>query len=222
MEKSLKEKNRPQLIVFAMVNAIGLAILLQGLKQVLVLVDCATKGNLGILSRLVAAPAVLALVIGVLSWSMPKRWKETMIFWRIHDCLPSGRAFTVIAHRDSRIDRRRLVEKYGDLPARSAKQTALWYRLYKKNERDPAVEDAHGAYLRYREMIALIGSVMLFFLVASAWVRPSTRTIVFGVLIIAGEYFPLLLAARNAADHFVANVLAIESAADYGIPSDPL
>jgi hypothetical protein len=63
-------------------------------------------------------------------------------------------------------------------------------------------------------MIALSGSVMLCFLAPLVWVRPSTRTIVFGVLIIAGEYFLLLVAARNAADHFVANVVAVESVAD--------
>jgi hypothetical protein len=214
MGKSLKEKNRPQLIVFTLVNAIGLAILLQGLKQVLFLFDSATKGNVGILGRLVAAPAALAFGIGVLSWAMPKSWKETMIFWRRHDGLPSSHAFTAIAHSDPRIDRRRLTEKYGELPSSPSEQTAFWYRLYKKTGEDAGVEDAHCAYLRYREMTALIGSVMVCFLVASVWIRPSIRTIVLGVLIIVGEYFLLLLAARNAANHFVANVLAIGSAAD--------
>jgi predicted lipid-binding transport protein (Tim44 family) len=128
---------------------------------------------------------------------MPRRWKELMIFWRIHDYLPSNRAFTVVAHKDPRISRRRLTEKYGELPSRAAEQTALWYRLYKKSEQDAAVEDAHGAYLRYREMTALIASVMACFLAASVLIHSSGRTVAAGILIIVGEYFLLLLAARR-------------------------
>jgi hypothetical protein len=214
MTKSLKEKNRPQLIVFALLNAIGLAMVLQGLNQVLFLLDSATKGNLGILGKIIAVPAALVFVIGVLSWATPKRWKEIMIFWRIHDCLPSNRAFTVAAHKDPRIDRRRLTKKYGELPSRPAQQTALWYSLYKKSEHDAAVEDAHCAYLRYREMTALVAIVMVCFLAGTTLIHPSSRTITTGILIIVAEYVLLLLAARNAADHFVANVLAIASTAD--------
>ena len=214
MAKSLKEKNRSQLIVFAFLNAIGLGILLEGLAQALSLVDSLTKGNLGVLTKLLAVPAVLALIIGILGWAMPKMFKETMIFWRVHNCLPSGRAFSTIALRDPRVDRRRLTDRYGELPSQPAEQTALWYRLYKRNAEDPAVEDAHCAYLRYREMVALIASVMICFLIAVVWVHPSIRTLVVGALVIVAEYLVLVLAARNAATHFVANVLAIESAAD--------
>jgi hypothetical protein len=214
MRKSLKEKNRSPLIVFALLNAIGLGILLEGLAQTLSLVDSMTKGNLGVLSKLLAVPAVLALVIGILGWAMPKTFKETMIFWRLHNCLPSSRAFSAIAVGDPRVDRQRLTVRYGELPSHPPEQTALWYRLYKRNAEDPAVEDAHCAYLRYREMVALIASVMICFLVAAAWAHPSIRTLVAGALVIVAEYVVLLLAARNAATHFVANVLALESAAD--------
>ena len=84
--------------------------------------------------------------------------------------------------------------------------------LYQKNADHPAVEDAHCAYLRYREMTALVASIMTAFVVASVCIHPSLRGLTFGFGLIAAEYFLLLLAARNAADHFVSNVLAIESA----------
>ena len=74
------------------------------------------------------------------------------------------------------------------------------------------MQDAHGAYLRYREITALAISVMAVFLVASVWVHPDIRTLLVGILLVAGEYLLVLVAARNAASHFVANVLAIESA----------
>jgi hypothetical protein len=215
MAKTLKEKNRPQLIAFVIVNAISFGILLQGLDREVSFLDSLTKGNIAILGRLVAIPAALALVIGVLGWAVPKSWKETMIFWRIHDCLPSSRAFSDIALRDPRINLGRLVAKHGELPSAAARQTGLWYSMYRKNADEPSVEDAHAAYLRYREMTTLAASVMICFSAASVWVHPSARTISIGIAAILAEYLLLLFAARHAASHFVANVLAIESASEW-------
>ena len=202
------------MIAFVLLNALGLGVLLEGFDQVLSLLDSVTKGNLAILGKLVALPAALALVIGILSWAVPKSWKETMVFWRIHNCLPSSRAFTQIASRDPRIDRPHLTHKYGHLPSEPAQQTALWYSLYRKNAEEVAVEDAHCAYLRYREMTALIGSVLAFF----PGGRGCNSSIYsddcgWNTFLIFAEYLFVLLAARHAANHLVANVLAIESAA---------
>jgi len=215
MAKSLKEKNQPQLITFVLANAVGVGILLEGLKQVLFLLDSLSKGNIAVIFRLVAIPAALALLIGILGWAVPKRWKETVIFWRTDkNCLPSSRAFSVFALNDPRIDRKRLAKKHGPLPTAPDQQTVLWYSLYRKNVDNGAVEDAHCAYLRYREMTSLAVSVMAIFLVVSGVVHPSSRTILIGTSVIVAEYLVLLVAARNAADHFVSNVLAIESAAE--------
>jgi hypothetical protein len=215
MSKSLKERNQTQLITFVLANAIGLGILLQGLREVLFLLDSVSKGNIAVIFRLVAIPAGLAVLIGILGWAVPRRWKETVIFWRTDkNCLPSSRAFSVIALNDPRIDRKRLAKRHGPLPNAPDQQTVLWYSLYRKNAENGAVEDAHCAYLRYREMTALAVSIMAIFLVASGVVHSSSRTILVGAVSIAAEYLLLLVAARNAADHFVSNVLAIESAAE--------
>ena len=181
----------------------------------LFLLDSVSKGNIAVIFRLVAIPAGLALLIGILGWAVPRRWKETVIFWRTDkNCLPSSRAFSVIALNDPRIDRKRLAKKHGPLPTAPDQQTVLWYSLYRKNADNGAVEDAHCAYLRYREMTAFAVSIMTIFLVASGVVHPSSRTILVGATVIAAEYLLLLVAARNAAGHFVSNVLAIESAAE--------
>jgi hypothetical protein len=215
MPKSLKEKNQTQLITFVLANAIGLGVLLQGFRQVLMLLDSVTKGNVAVIFRLVAIPAGLALLIGILGWAVPRRWKETVIFWRIdRNCLPSSRAFSVIALNDPRIDRKRLAKKHGPLPNEPGQQTVLWYNLYRKNAENGAVEDAHCAYLRYREMTALAVTIMAVFLVAAGLVHPPGRAIVLGISVIAAQYLLLLVAARHAAGHFVSNVLAIESAAE--------
>ena len=215
MPKSLKEKNQTQLITFVLANAIGLGVLLQGFRQVLMLLDSATKGNISVIFRLVAIPAGLALLIGILGWAVPRRWKETVIFWRIdRNCLPSSRAFSVMALNDPRIDHKCLAKKHGPLPNEPGQQTVLWYNLYRKNAENGAVEDAHCAYLRYREMTALAVTIMAVFLVAAGLVHAPGRAIVIGVSVIAAQYLLLLVAARNAAGHFVSNVLAIESAAE--------
>jgi hypothetical protein len=212
--KSLKQRNQPQLITFVIANAIALGVLLQGLKEELSLLEGMTKGNFAILGKLIAIPAALTLVIGILGWAVPKRWKETVIFWRgDKHCLPSSRAFSAIAKNDPRIDVKRLTEKNDPLPIEPSQQTALWYRLYRKNAENPAVEDAHCAYLRYREMTALAIGMMPSFLIAAGLLRPSGRSLLGGVLLIVAEYLLLMLAARHAAEHFVSNVLAVESAA---------
>jgi hypothetical protein len=89
--KSLKERNQPQLITFVLANSVGLAVLLQGLKSALSLLDSVSKGNIAVIFSLVAIPAGLALLIGILGWAVPRRWKEAVIFWRTDkNCLPSA------------------------------------------------------------------------------------------------------------------------------------
>jgi hypothetical protein len=215
MGKTLKEKNQPQLIAFVLMNGIGLGILLEGLKQVAFLLDGLTKGNIATLGRLVAVPSALALLIGILSWAVPRRWKEILIFWRLDkNCLPSRRAFSMFALNDPRVDRRRLASRCGPLPSDPAEQTHLWYSLYRKHSDNPAVDDAHCAYLRYREMTSLAATVLTVFLAVSILVHPPFRTLLVGIFLVDAEYLLLLLAARNAANHFVSNVLAIESAGE--------
>ena len=78
------------------------------------------------LGRLIVIPAAPVLIIGVLSWAVPRGWKEILIFWRRDkNCLPSSRAFTAISFSDPRINSRRLSEKYGPLPSDPAQQTVL-------------------------------------------------------------------------------------------------
>ena len=60
MGKSLKEKNQPQLIAFVLVNAVGLGIVLQGLKQVFFLLQSPRR--------------VISLCLGGLSSSRPHRY----------------------------------------------------------------------------------------------------------------------------------------------------
>ena len=214
MAKSLKQKNQPQLLTFVVVNAMGLGAIAVGFSNLLAFVEGLTNENWTALGKLVTVPAVLLLFTGILGWAIPKAGKEALVFWRTgKDCLPSSRAFTVIGPGDARVDLQQLILKYGPLPTSAPEQTALWYRMYRRHSQDVTIEDAHGAYLRFREMTALTPALLLSCLGSFVLFCVPGKMLAFGCLLLAGEYIVLLFATRNAAKHFVSNVLALESSA---------
>ena len=219
MAKSLKQKNQPQLITFVVSNAIGLGLIALGLSPLLAVLQELSKGDWTILGKLIAIPAILTLITGTFGWVMPRAGKEFLVFWKIRNCLPSSRAFTLIGPRDPRVDMRRLISKYGSLPEESGQQTALWYRIYRAHKEEASVEDAHGAYLRFREMATLCVAFIIVSAVCAAYLTIGGRKLLLGMLLLVLEYLVVMIAARNAATRFVANVLALESAKTTGDPS---
>jgi hypothetical protein len=213
MAKSLKQKNQPQLITFVVSNAIALGVIALGLPQLLNLLQELSKGNWTIVGKLIAVPAFLTLVTGTIGWAMPRTAKESIVFWKTgRRCLPSSRAFTVIGHRDPRVDMKQLLTKHGPFPTECAEQTALWYRIYRTHTADTSVEDAHGAYLRFREMATLATAFIVVGIACGAFFDVPIKRDVIGVLLLVVEYMIVVFAARNAATHLVSNVLALESA----------
>lgn len=214
MAKSLKQKNQPQLMTFVVLNVMGLGAIALGLPHLLSLVEGITKADWAILGKLMAVPAVLALVTGILGWSMPNSGEEALVFWKTGEhCLPSSRAFTVLGPRDARVDMQRLALREGPLPTSAAEQTALWYRMYRSHVDDVSIEDAHGAYLRFREMTTLVLALLLSCIGCFVWLHVPGRRLALACLFLLVEYLFLMFAARNAATHLVTNVLAIESSA---------
>jgi hypothetical protein len=114
----------------------------------------------------------------------------------------------------------RLSRLHGRFPLEPAKQTAAWYAIYRKHVADPSVEDAHGAYLLYREMVGLVGISILGILVASVCFHFSWQSTLICVGFSVIEYLVVMLAARHSAEHLVANVLAIASALDADGPGE--
>lgn len=213
MSKTLKQRNRPQLITFAIVNVALLGIIELGPQRALTLADEITKGNWATLGKVIATPAVATLVLGMIGWAVPREWKEILIFWRIGDrCLPSSRAFSRITGSDPRIDASRLSQQIGEFPIEPAKQTALWYSIYRRHMLEPAVEDAHRAYLLYREMIGVIGTAFVAVLLMGLSLEIPWRLTAFSSFLLLFEYLVVMLAGRHSGEHLVANVLAIASA----------
>lgn len=213
MKKSLKQQNRPQLIVFLVTNVLAIGAALFGLNTVSTLFTEVLGGNLHSIGKIIALPAMATLVLGIFTWILPADIKETLVFWRVGPRrLPSSKAFTVIAPADPRIDIARLTPRLGGLPHEPEKQNALWYATYRKHGEELSVSDANGAYLLYREMAALVPFIACF-AIALAVALPNARGNLEAVgAIVFLEYVVLMLATRNAGTRLVSNVLAIEAA----------
>ncbi len=216
MAKTLKQRNQPQLVTFTIVNVLTLSAVALGTQTLLSLADDIAKGSWATLGKVIAVPAVASLLLGGFGWAVPRGWKETLIFWRIGKrCLPSSRAFSQIAISDPRIDMASLSNQLGSFPIEPAKQTAVWYAIYRKHMIEPSVEDAHGAYLLYREMTGLVGIFLAAVLVTGPLFHVSWRLTASSVSLLVIEYLVVMFAARHSAQHMVANVLAIASASEF-------
>ena len=213
MGRTLKQKNQPYIITFIAMNAIALGLIIVGRQHVADLMTSFTHGDWSFIGKLVAVPAAITLLTSAIGWACSKQLKESLVFWKLQNCLPSSEAFSRLAKSDPRIDLKGIMRKYGQLPVEAAAQTALWYRIYKGHESQASVEDAHGAYLRFREMTAF--SVIVFFvgIIGVRGFTPHGLKTDSLLLIFAVEYLVVMLAARNAARHFVTNVLALEGVA---------
>jgi hypothetical protein len=219
LSKTLKQRNQPQLVTFTIVNVVILSVIALGTQRMLSLAEDIAKGGWVTLGKVIVIPAVAALLLGLIGWAVPREFKETLIFWRLGErCLPSSRAFSQIATSDPRIDAISLSDQLGAFPQEPSKQTAAWYAIYRRHVNEPSVEDAHGAYLLYREMAGLVGVSLIAVLIMGLGFQFSWKPIVIGESFLVSEYCVVMLAARHSGEHLVANVRAIASAADRKSP----
>jgi hypothetical protein len=134
-----------------------------------------------------------------------------LIFWRIVAALPAHRAFSKYAEADARINLDTLRKNVGDFPTDSREQNALWYKLFKKVESDPAVAHANKYWLLFRDLAAL--SLLLAPVAAGALLAIGVGaglSLAASGLFVA-QYAVMAIAARNEAIALVRNVLALHS-----------
>lgn len=164
-----------------------------------------------------ALPAGLGLVLtGILNAQLSPEMKARIVFMSWNDPLPGCKAFSHHAKSDARVDIACLELTHGPLPIAPREQNALWYRLYKTIENEPAVKQVHRAFLFTRDYTSLALMFAVFFGVAGFF-QISSKLVALG-------YFGLLVlqfvlagqAARNHGKRFVTTVLAIKGAAQTG------
>ncbi len=160
-----------------------------------------------------AMPAAgLFIVCQLLQDVFPKSVKEVLVFWRITDRLPGHRAFSVIARSDTRIPLIG-ISAAGEAELDGPSQNARWYQKYKTVSSEESVAHESFRYLAWRDVtttlwLLAVGSIAFAFVGWLGWleVLVATSTCIIAALATA-------LAARNAANSLVRNVLAQTSGA---------
>jgi hypothetical protein len=153
-----------------------------------------------------AAPVIVLILTGIL----PAEVKAMLVYWRVRDVLPSHRAFTLHAVRDSRIDLATLRKNVGEFPTAPRDQSSRWYQLYKAVGTDVIVSNSHRHFLLFRDLAAL-SFVLIFAAPAVLWFidRPLVSP---AALIFGAQYLLSAIAARHEGVRLVNNVLALHSA----------
>jgi hypothetical protein len=153
-----------------------------------------------------AAPVIVLLLTSLFS----SEFKASLVYWRLRDVLPSHRAFTVHAPRDSRINIEALRKNVGEFPEAPRDQSSRWYQLYRKAGNDVPVVGAHRHFLLFRDMAAM-SVVLLPVAPIALWFLDRSLALPAAVLF-GAQYLLSAIAARHNGVRMVTNVLALHSA----------
>lgn len=203
----LKDQNRPALVGVLALNLVVLVLLVQTGQLTAPDIDALVKHWRNFL------PAGLGVAFaGVVNGLLSAEAKARLVFWRWSNPLPGSFAFSRYAQRDARIDAAALRRVVGEWPPDSRQQNAVWYRLYKSVEHEPAVMGAHRYFLLTRDYTAI---AFLTFIVAGSlglWLLPSAITAAAYVGLLLVQYLLARQAAANYGVRFVTTVLALKAA----------
>ena len=203
----MKDQNRPALVGVLLLNLVVFVLLVQTGQLAAPDIDALVKHWRNLL------PAGIGIALaGVVNGLLNAEAKARLVFWRWSYPLPGSFAFSRYALQDSRIDvvaLRRIVDEW---PVEPRQQNAVWYRLYKSVEHEPAVMDAHRCFLLTRDYAA---TAFLLFVAAGPlglWLLPSALTAsAYGGLLLL-QYLLARQAASNYGVRFVTTVLALKAA----------
>lgn len=206
MSTPLKDGNRPALFALFAAN---LALLILAVKTGNLAAGNWTTIADGI-ERLL--PAGVALVLtSLINAQLSPLLKARIVFFRWRDPLPGSEAFTRYGKDDPRVNLRALESKLGPLPSAPAEQNALWYKLFRSLQDEPAVTQAHKAFLLTRDYCCLMALMFPVVTATSLWLIPSWSTSATIVAIIVAQFLLSGQAARNHGRRLVSTVLAIKS-----------
>jgi hypothetical protein len=207
IQSSLKATNRRYLVGWVVTHTLVAVWIVAGLP--LAFDDLVSMPIVRVLGLAVIAPLSVMLLNGLPS----RRLKSALVFWTWPCPDPGHRAFSELAHSDSRIDIKALQFAVGGaFPEDPRDQNTSWMGLYNANESVPAVRTNHGEWLLFRDLVWLsclatvlngVGAVIL-----TGASRPSL------VYVFASGCLVLLctIVARNHGNRFVCTVMACASA----------
>ena len=209
MAKPLKDPNNIRLMAVGVAN---LAIFLMILKA-----EALSAADFQQLVKDIGdlVPAVLAIaLLTVANGLIDAQTKARLVFWRWSNPLPGCRAFSEHAQSDPRVDVGALTRKLGKLPEDEREQNAIWYRLYRTVESDPAVTHNHRDFLFTRDYASL-AALLLIVLggIATYQIDDWGQTFPY-IVFLAAQYLIVRHVATRYGHRFVATVLAVKAAED--------
>lgn len=201
---SLKSQNQRALLAAISLNAGAFAALL----GVNVLLSSGLALNLPALLKSVASAGATLLLCGVVNHQLNPVTKARLVFWRWRDPLPGTEAFSKLGPGDPRITMSIIAARLGPLPTAPAQQNAAWYRLYRQVADEPAIEEAHKAFLLYRDYASLAFLCLVAMSPLALWLaRPIGTAATYAVALLA-QYLLVRNAAADRGRRLVCNVLA--------------
>lgn len=205
---SLKTLNMPSIIPITIINVGLLYFFSQGIEidaQAVKLFMTNWK-----ISGLVAASSTA--VIGALSLVLSRQVKDALVYLRWPYAAPGHRAFSIYAQRDIRVDYERLKADLPELHDPWALtpeiENKVWFRLFKANEKAPAVSQAHRRWLLFRDLTAISYLFFCAFVFVAIYYKPEIDWW-FYFLFFTLELLIFWRAAWNTGIQLICNVLAI-------------
>jgi len=201
----LKDQNRTALTAVLLVNLVVLVLLVQTGQLTAPSIDQFVQQWRHLL------PAGIGVVFaGVINGLLSPFAKARLVFWRWSNPLPGSFAFSRYAARDPRIDLAALRHMIKVWPSDPHEQNALWYRLYKSVESEPAVIDAHRSFLLTRDYTAIAFLVLLAAGPLGLWFLSAKLAAIYGSIMLL-QYLLARQAASNYGVRFVTTVLALKA-----------
>lgn len=206
MTKSLKEKNRPFLVIIVLTNiAVYTAILTSGFD-----IEKWIPNVVNI--QQFATVLFISIIVGILNAQLSPNTKARLVFWRWSYPLPGCRAFSEYIHTDSRIDKSKILSLHNPPPTLPDEQNALWYKWYREYQNEPSVMQSHREYLFTRDYAGLSFMMIIGLWPLSMLQYSSLSTIYMYLGVLVLQYLLVRWAARNHGIRFVTTVLSIKAA----------
>jgi hypothetical protein len=142
----------------------------------------------------------------------PRSFKETIVFWRLTDRLPGCRAFN--RRCGDRYDLNRISNINEVETLSSDQQQQLFYRIYKKHASDDTVAQSSFRYVAWRDTASTFFLLALLTLpVGLIFTEGFSPSILLKLTAFAASsYLLTTIAARQAANSLVGQVLSCETA----------
>jgi hypothetical protein len=158
-------------------------------------------------------PSGLGVIfVGIINSIMSSNAKARIVYWKWYNPLPGCRAFSHFAENDARIKLSALRKIVGKFPTDPKEQNAVWYKLYRSIQRDPAVNQLHKHVLFKRDyavlsflFIMILGTIGFYFII------PMNVALIYFVILVA-QYLLVRYTAKNDGERLVTTVLAIKAA----------